>query len=133
MSSPTSRSLEHARKTGWLPWVVEHHNTFTHKKTDLFGLFDIVCVNGSETLAIQACAGASHAARRSKMLGKPQEKETVADGELRLARLGLVLASGWRAEIWSWSKRGAAGKRKLWTLRIEAVTRADVLVARVLP
>lgn len=130
MGSPTSRSLEHARAQGWLPWVVERHNTFTRRKTDLFGLFDIVIVTGSETIAVQACAGASHAARRAKMLGQPQEKdETAEQGELRRARLGLVIASGWRAEIWSWAKRGPRGKRRVWTLRAESLTEADVRAA----
>lgn len=129
MGSPTSRSLEHARKQGWLPWVVEFSNPFSHRKTDLFGLFDIVIVTGGETIAVQACAGASHAARRAKMLGQPQKGETEAQGELRRARLGLVIASGWRTEIWSWSKRGARGARKLWTLRVEAVTAEDVRLA----
>jgi hypothetical protein len=116
MSSPTSRSLDYARKQGWMAGVVERHNTFSHKKNDLFGFADIAIAAG-RPLLVQACAGSSHAARRTKLLGE------------RLAQVGLAIASGYHVEIWSWSKTGARGKRKLWTLRVEKIGAEEVRAA----
>lgn len=128
MGSPTSRSLDELRRRGYAAGVVERHNTFSRKKNDLLGCIDLVAVypgdplvmaealrlgvpeqagTGGGTLGVQACAGASHAARRTKALGQ----------------WGLLawLLTGNRFEVWSWAKRGKAGKRKLWVLRADEV------------
>lgn len=63
-------------------------------------------------VAIQATASAAnHAHRRTKILSEPRAKQWVE--------------AGGRLELWSWSKRGAAGSRKPWTLRVEAFTVED--------
>jgi hypothetical protein len=56
-------------------------------------------------IGIQACAGASHAARRDKILAEP--------------RMLQWLKAGGQLQLWSWSKRGQRDARKLWTLRTE--------------
>ena len=111
MASPTSRSLEHARKSGALAQVVERWNQHARVRVDLFGVIDLVVIDGNSILGVQACAGSSHAARRTKML----------DAE-HIVSTGLWLASGGRLEIWSWAKQGPRGKAKRWTLRVEAIT-----------
>ena len=118
MASPTSRSLEYARSRGWTVQVVERWNPYARVRVDLFGVIDLVVLTGSAIVGVQACAGASHAARRTKML----------DAE-HLASTGLWLASGGVLEIWSWAKRGARGQRKVWTIREEAITALDVRLA----
>ena len=110
-SSPTSRSLDYCRKQGWTCQVVEKWIPQAKRRIDLFGCIDVVALDGNP-LGIQACAGSSHAARRAKAIAEP--------------RLQLWLDAGCRFEVWSWTKKGKAGKRKLWTLRREAVTLADL-------
>ncbi len=107
MSSPTVRTLAECRKRGWDVDIVERRvHRFVTK--DFLGCIDIIAVTDDGLLGIQACAGASHAARVAKCRAEP--------------RVRSWLARGARLEVWSWSKRGDAGKRKLWTLRVESVT-----------
>lgn len=106
MNSPTSRSLAELKRLGYTAAVVERWNPYARIRQDLFGFIDVLAVNG-HVLAVQACAGASHAARATKVREQPN--------------LPAVLSAGVIVEVWSWSKRGAAGKRKLWTLRRERI------------
>ena len=107
--TPTQRTLSALRKAGWTCAVVERWNQYARIRQDLFGFADILCLRPGEILAVQACAGASHAARRAKILAEPRSAEWIAAG-------GLI-------EVWSWSKRGGRGKRKLWTQRVERIER----------
>jgi hypothetical protein len=109
--TPTARTLAKCRKRGWLVQNVEQTIRIPGGRTfkrDLFGVIDLVCVTLSGILGVQVTSGTNHAARRTKALAEPQ--------------LRLWLEAGGRFAIWSWSKRGAAGKRKAWTLREEAIT-----------
>jgi hypothetical protein len=116
VSSPTARTLAKLREEGWTAQVVERFNPYSKTRVDLGGGIDIVAWRGAypgAILGVQACAGASHAARRDKLLGLPAMLEWVAAGA--------------RLEIWSWAKQGPRGKRKVWTLRVEAITAHDFL------
>lgn len=114
-TSPTARTLAECRKRHWPAEVVEKFVRFPPPghRVDLFGVLDIVAIVttdpvvqvGVATLGIQACVGDSHAARRDKILAEPRARQWVEAGN--------------RLELWSWSKRGRGGKRKLWTLRVE--------------
>jgi len=106
-SSPTQRSLAECRRRGWLAAVVERWNPHAKVRQDLFGCIDILAVTPTGPLGIQACAGASHAARRTKALSEP--------------RLTTWLGAGCTFAVWSWSKRGSRGKRKQWALREEFI------------
>lgn len=130
-TSPTARTLAELRKRGWTAQVVERPwNKFSKVTLDLFGVIDLIAIvppdgdilsgqqlQSGAILGIQATGhitgGGNHAARRTKILAEPRAAEWVA--------------AGGRLELWSWSKRGAAGKRKLWTLRVE--TYAEMCVA----
>lgn len=105
--TPTQRTLAECRKRGWTAAVVEKWNPHARIRQDLFGCIDILALTPSGVLGIQACAGSSHAARRTKALAEP--------------RLATWLRSGCTFAVWSWSKRGDRGKRKLWALREESV------------
>lgn len=122
--SPTQRTLAECRKRGYPAQVVEQTIPRTFIKRDLFGCIDIIAIErccpehadgeccAPRVLAIQATGGSgSHAHRRTKVLAEP--------------RIRHWLLAGGRFEIWSWNKRGARGKRKTWTLRIEEITLAD--------
>lgn len=106
MTSPTQRTLAELRKRGFVAQVVEHWVPYTKRRRDLFGVIDVVALTPSGILGIQACAGSSHSARRDKMLAEPRCEQWIASG-------GLL-------ELWSWSKQGARGKAKRWTLRVQA-------------
>lgn len=107
--SPTQRTLAECRRRGWLAAVVEKWNPHARIRQDLFGCLDVLAIvpGGSLTpgyfLGIQACAGSSHAARAAKVKAEPRMLEWKR--------------AGGEVAVWSWSKRGAQGKRKTWTLR----------------
>jgi hypothetical protein len=107
--SPTQRTLAECRKRGWTAAVVERWNPHAKIRQDLFGCIDILALTPDGILAIQACAGASHAARLTKCQSEP--------------RTNAWLACGGLFQVWSWSKRGERGKRKLWALRTSDVSR----------
>lgn len=105
--SPTSRTLDECRKRGWEVDVVERR--VWRKTRDFLGCIDLIAITPQgQTIGIQACAGASHAARVAKCKAE--------------ARKDAWLSAGNFVEVWSWKKQGPRGKRKLWTLRVEPVT-----------
>lgn len=110
--NPAQRSKQWLIQNGWLPWRVEHYNTFSRKKTDLYNLFDYVAIWDSrlgirsDTMGvsgIQVTTDPSLSAHRLKALSIPY-----------LAHW--ILACN-RMEIHSWDKHGPRGKRKTWTLQ----------------
>lgn len=103
--SPTSRSLAECRALGLQAQVVERFNHYTKTRLDLFDCIDVVACGEGFILGIQACAGASHAARMAKAKASP--------------KIAGWLAGGGLFEVWSWAKRGGRGKRKVWTCRKE--------------
>lgn len=123
--SPTQRTLEELRKRGSTAQVVERWNQHARVRVDLFGVIDLVEIRSSlhgqkaGIVGIQACAGASHAARRTKILSEPRARQWVD--------------AGGRLELWSWSQRvaytknGSKAARPAWTLRVE--TYAEMVAA----
>lgn len=125
---PTERTLDECRKRGWIAGIVERRIPFPKPQgttIDLFGVIDVVAIDTSvsvscagcgrhqtgQTVGIQATSGSNHAARRAKILAEPRA-------------LTWVQANN-RLELWTFSPRGAAGKRKLWTLRVETFRAED--------
>lgn len=107
--SPTARTLKLLRDKGYEAGVVERFNSFTKQRHDLLGCIDIVaCKPGHGIIGVQACAGASHAARVKKSAAQPG--------------LRTWLLSGGGFVVVSWAKQGARGKRKTWTDRWQWVT-----------
>ena len=129
MPSPTQRSLAHAREQGWPVAIVEHWNMHAKIRQDLWGVIDLLVLDdGQGVLGVQACAGASHAARMTKVretihgaVVEPATDRARASALTKAAALKAWLAKGNRIEVWSWSKKGPRGKRKTWELRPEAV------------
>lgn len=107
MASPTQRTLNEARKLGYIAAVVEKWIPQTRQRKDLFGFVDVLCLRGPNTLAIQATSGSNHSARVAKI--KASEN------------LPAMLAAGWVVEVWSWKKTGPRGAVKRWTCRKEAI------------
>ena len=102
--SPTQRSLAYLRKQGFTCAITEHWNMFAHIRQDLFGFIDIVCLRGGDSgiLAIQTTSTSNTSARVKKILDNPIHS--------------LWLGSGNRISVHGWSKKGARGKVKKWTL-----------------
>lgn len=111
--SPTQRTLKHLRDAGYTVAVVERWNQYAKIRQDLFGIIDLIAISPiAGIVGIQACAGASHAARRAKSIAEP--------------RLRTWLQAGGKFEVFSWSKTGARGKRKTWTPRCESIRYEDL-------
>lgn len=99
MSSPTQRSKAHLEKQGYRVAIVEHWNAFARIRQDLFGIVDLLCLRGTETLAVQTTSAGNMSSRVRKIIESP------AISDLRAAGWGIVV-HGWR--------KGANGR---WTLR----------------
>jgi len=108
--SPTARTKRYLEAQGaivdvvekWIP--IEGHPGGGVRR-DLFGVIDILCIRDSKLVAIQSTSGSNHAKRIAKAVAEPKIKA--------------FLATSNQFQVWSWSKRGARGKRKLWQPRIE--------------
>jgi hypothetical protein len=85
----------------------EHWNHWAKRRVDLFGFIDVLAVDRDRLLAIQVSDDEHHAGHVQKILANAAARE---------------LAYHMEIEIWSWGLRGARGKRKLWTRRVEPLT-----------
>lgn len=88
--SPTQRTLAHLRGLGYRCAVVEHWNSFTRRRHDLFGIIDVLALKGIETLAVQTTSGSNVSARVKKFT------ETDATWDMR--------AAGWTLRVHGWRK-----------------------------
>lgn len=103
--SPTQNSLAILRAQGYECWIVEYWNSFTRKRVDLFGMFDILALRDGETLAVQTTTSGV-AARVKKITDSPY--------------LDAVRKAGWRIEVHGWRKgaKVRGGKTQIWKQRI---------------
>lgn len=110
MSGPTQRSMEHCRKLGWHPAVVEKWIPQTKRRADLYGGIDLVIMDDTQgLLGVQATSGSNTAARETKLSALPSMVEW--------------LNRGLRLEVWGWrklaayKKDGTRAKRDRWALK----------------
>ena len=106
--SPTVRSLQKLRAEGWTAEKVERPwNPYTKRTQDLFGFADIIAFNGLETILVQTTSGdgGNLSARVKKILASDIARTWIVSDFRRIVCHG-------------WAKRGARGKRKLWTCRV---------------
>lgn len=90
MSSLSARSAVHFREQGYLVATVEHYNSFTRRKHDLFGCVDLLAIGNGETIAIQTTSKANLSSRKKKI----EEAEAYPE----------MLRSGWRIVLHGWFK-----------------------------
>lgn len=103
-ASPTKRSMDYARKRGWVPGVVERWIPQVRRRSDLFGGIDLVLLDDQPgLLGVQATSGSNVAARVTKLSG--------------LDDMHTWLERGLRLEVWGWRKAGPRGKAKRWAVR----------------
>jgi hypothetical protein len=103
MRSPTEHTLNYLKKIRAEARVVERWNPWAKRRHDLWGA-DILARQGMKLLAIQSTSGAHHADHVKTACANPDVQNW--------------LVCGVAFEIWSWSRQGKAGKRKLWTPRV---------------
>lgn len=114
--SPTRRSLAKLKQLGFQAAILERWNQWAKIRQDLWSFGDLIaCRAGIGIMLIQTTSGDNHAKRREKIINEP--------------RAATWLESGGKIEVWSWAKRGDRGCRKLWTLRREEITMADMVAA----
>lgn len=115
MGSPTSRTLALLRKESKLSEVVEKFNCFTKQRKDLFGFIDIVAIDceAKTTWGIQATSTGNINSRIKKICVECKENALA------------WIKSGNKIEVIGWSKKGAKGKRKLWTPSRVEITLED--------
>lgn len=93
--SPMQRSLKKLRDDGWTCAIVEHWHAFSHKRVDLFGILDILCVRGAETMGVQTTSG-DHVAERVRKIADSENTPHLREANW------VLLVHGWR--------KSAAGK-----------------------
>lgn len=103
-----SKTLAKLRKDGYTPATVEKFVRFPPPghRVDLYGFIDQVAMKAGVPgiLGVQTCAASTAAAHVKKCMESPH--------------LYLWKQCGNRIQVWSWSKKGAFGKRKLWECRV---------------
>jgi hypothetical protein len=105
--TPTQRTKKMLKDLGYDAIVVERWNAWAKIRQDCKGVDILAFKAGEPLLAIQTTTGEHHADHCDKL------KLT---GNDRLWK-----GCGVALEVWSWSKRGARGERKVWTVRREAL------------
>lgn len=114
MSQPTARTLKWLRDRGHYACVVERYCSFTKRRHDAFNFGDILCFAKAalrqphSVLLVQTTSGSNVSSRIAKIVAEPAAAAWLEDD-----RRGILVIG--------WAKRGARGKRKLWTPRIVRV------------
>lgn len=116
--TPTARTLAECRKRGWPAYVCEKWIQAVKRRIDAFGFGDLLVLDGQPGALLIQATGETASGNVSTRVTKIRTE--CADA----ARAWL--AAGNRIQVWGWGKRGAAGKRKLWTLREVPVTLAVI-------
>lgn len=104
--SPTENSLAILRAQGYLCWVCEYFNSFTRRRVDMFGAWDIIALRENEVLFVQTTSDSNVSARVKKIT----ENEHTAD----------IRKAGVRLEIHGWRKapKVKGGKAQIWKQRV---------------
>ena len=116
---PLQRTKSWLENKGWHCWIVEHWNQFAHIRQDMYGFADLVAIrhDSKGVWAVNACAD------NGEIMGHI-EKYLVGWNHPKKGFIGpnehlpVWLSAGNRFSVFGWGKRGAAGKRKVWTLRV---------------
>jgi hypothetical protein len=110
--TPTSRTLKLLRDEGKIAEVTEVWNCFTHKRKDFLNFVDIIALDvvNKITWGIQCTSTGNVNARIKKICNECKENALA------------WLMTGNKIEVIGWSKKGKAGKRKLWQVVRKVIT-----------
>lgn len=93
MASLAARSAAVLRERGYIVAIVEHYNSYTRRKHDLYGCIDLLAIGHGETVAVQVTSRANTSTRRHKI----EDAEAYPE----------MLRSGWRVIVHGWDKQGS--------------------------
>jgi hypothetical protein len=90
LSSLNQRTIALYNERGYKCTVVESYNSFTKRKKDLFGIFDVLAIGNGQTIGVQITTKAHMSTRIHKI----EECEFLPE----------ILQSGWRVVVIGWFK-----------------------------
>jgi len=111
------RSRKLLKEMNYETWIVEKpYSPYTHRREDLFNFADLVAIREDipGVLAIQAC-GEDILSHVQKILQGFTDRHGKTIPPNPYVKTWLQAQN--RFHLWSWTIRGARGKRKLWKLR----------------
>lgn len=108
-TTSAQRSLKYLRSTGMVAAVVERWNAHAGIRQDLFGCADVFGFNAVETVLVQCTGGAGDPSKHLRKI--------LANEKIVMIVQDWITGRDRSFEIHAWRKTGAAGKRKLWTMR----------------
>ena len=103
-TSPTQLTLRELRKKTDCVAIVEHWNSFSRTRNDLFGFVDVLAIIDSDTVAIQTTSWGNVSARAKKIAESPL--------------LPYLRTAGWTIHIHGWRKNKKTNRYELKTLDI---------------
>jgi hypothetical protein len=89
--SHNARTIALYESKGYKCDIVESYNSFSRRKKDLFGIFDIVAIGNGETLGIQLTSKSNMSSRIKKITDSEYFTE--------------IVRSGWRIIVIGWFKK----------------------------
>jgi hypothetical protein len=89
LRSPTQRTLREMRLRGYHAEVTEHWNGFMHKRKDMWGFCDVICLGDGEIIAVQTTSATNVAARINK-IAEHENTPAVRKAGIR------ILVHGWK-------------------------------------
>jgi len=89
--SHNARTIALYESKGYKCDIVESYNSFSRRKKDLFGIFDIVAIGNGETLGIQLTSKSNMSSRIKKITDSDFFTE--------------IVRSGWRIIVIGWYKK----------------------------
>jgi hypothetical protein len=110
MISPTQRTLKFLRESGATAVILERWNQYARRRIDIWGA-DILARQGRLLMAVQTTSDTHHSDHVESATANPDTRHW--------------LDCGVAYYIISWGKKGARGKRKLWTVRITQLVLTD--------
>ena len=109
----TQWTLKYCRELGRYVWKVEYWNIYAKRRIDAFNFIDILVIDPIDGIvAVQSCGPSGHSEHRKKIL-----HNDYAARWIMFAKIEII---SWRKLL---AKRG--GKKKIWTPRIEVLTKQD--------
>lgn len=91
MSSLNQRTIALYQDLGYKCTVVESYNSFTKRKKDLFGIFDVLAIGNGQTIGIQITSKSNMSARIKKI----EESEFLPE----------IIGAGWRIIVVGFFKK----------------------------
>jgi hypothetical protein len=79
-TSPTQRTLALCRKHGFTAQVVERFCTFSKRRIDLFGVIDVVAIDGKNVIGFQTTSGSNVSSRVAKIKAEPRALKWLESG-----------------------------------------------------